>query len=259
MDNRYIIRPVLRSFAVLEAVAASPHPLSLKQVVADTGLPKTTTFKHLQTLRKAGYLAQEPGSERIGLGVKFLMLSGTNSRYQQLADICRPAMETLREGLGETVNLATLEGSEIVYVAVLESRRFLRTAARMGGRDPAYTTGVGKAMLATLPTKERERAVPTAALTPVGARPISRTEIMASLAEVKERGYALDNGESETDVRCVGCVIPLPQMLPIAGLSVSGPLSRLTDDLILPTVERLKQAVADIVRRVETEVSLVSL
>lgn len=226
----YVIQPVVRALAVLEAIAASPTPLSLKQIVDATGFPKTTAFKHVHTLRKAGFLSQEPGSEKVRLGMKILLIAGSENRLDYLRDVSRPTMERLRDDIGETVNLGALEGTEIVYVSVLASRQSLRTHAREGGRDPAFSTAVGRAILARLPLSECERAIPDQpkALTPKTS--VTRRAILSELELTRDRGYAIDDGESESDVRCVGAAILGPGSRVIGGLSVSGPTSRFDED-----------------------------
>jgi IclR family transcriptional regulator, KDG regulon repressor len=246
MTDSYIIQPVLRSLLVLEAVAASPVPLTLKQIVADTGMPKTTTFKHVQTLKRAGYLAVEPVSERIQLGIKLLLMAGKDERFAHLREFCLPEMIKLRDNLGETVNLATLEGSEIVYIAVVESRRTLRTHASQGVRDPAHTTAVGRAMLANLFDQEIDKVIPSKPVALTAKTDTDRQSIRDKIATAKVLGYSTETGENEEGVCCIGVAIPTPNGWPTAGISVSGPQLRMAEDRF----QDMAGAIADAARSI---------
>jgi hypothetical protein len=116
-------------------------------------------------------------------------------------------MRELRDRFNETVNLGVLDGREIVYLDMVESRRSLRMQAQLGGRDPVYSTALGKAMVAFLPEDRWGEHLP-ARLTPrTEASHSSIVALRDDLRRTRERGYGLDDGENEEGVRCLGAPI----------------------------------------------------
>jgi IclR family acetate operon transcriptional repressor len=134
---------------------------------------------------------------------------------------------------------------------MLESRRGLRMSARAGARDPLHSTSLGKAILAFTPAAKRasliDAALPLARLTPNTI--VELPGLLADLAAARERGYAIDNQENEIGAICVGAPILNGEGEAIAGVSVSGPASRLDAARIDLISARLIAACADISRR----------
>jgi IclR family acetate operon transcriptional repressor len=217
-----------RAFAILEAMADAGGMISLSQLVERADLPLATIHRLVRTLVDLGYVRQEP-SRQYSLGPRLMRLSDTSSRR-----------------LGESVNLAVLDGDEIVYVAQVQpSTNFMRMFTEVGRRTQPHATAVGKAILA-----QREDVEVAALLGRTGmARYTANTlttvpDFLAALAETRERGYAMDEGEQEVGVRCVAVVVPrAPQPL---ALSMSGPLTRMSDDVVRAAAPVLHAAAAEI-------------
>ena len=246
MRDKYVIQPVVRSLRVLELIAAARNGLTLKEVSAQAKLPKTTAFKHLYTLRDAGFVAMDDNRDRFRLGAKTLLLGGRENHFDQLRNVALPVMERLRDEFAETINLGVLEGSDIVYLAVLESRHALRTHSREGSRDVSFLTAIGRAILAAIPSEERLKFSGHSVFS---EQHIDRPQLAAveqEIAATHERGYALDKGEAEIDVTCVGAAILAKSGAPIAGLSISAPSARLGEDQRDRAAGALRNAVAEI-------------
>jgi IclR family transcriptional regulator, acetate operon repressor len=148
--------------------------------------------------------------------------------------------------LGESVNLATLDGDEIVYVAQVQpSHNFMRMFTEVGRRTRPHATAVGKAILARYPDDEvvallERTGMPRYTPTTLG----SPEEFLAAMEQVRTVGYALDEGEQEVGVRCVAVSVPdAPQPMAI---SMSGPTSRMTDDVVEAAAGVLSEAAAEI-------------
>jgi IclR family transcriptional regulator, acetate operon repressor len=117
----------------------------------------------------------------------------------------------------------------------------------VGRRVQPHCTGVGKALLASVPAAQARRLIDAGALT--SRTPATITDpvaLHAEIALIRVRGYALDEGEMEAGVRCVA--VGIPGALPMA-VSVSGPASRMTDALVVSAVAALRTASADLTRR----------
>lgn len=223
----YSIAVVARTLDVLESLAASDHPLGPTELASRTGATKTAVFRILATLEERGYVRKEPVGGRYRLGAPLAYLGGRSLRSLDLRRVARPTLTGLSEDFQETVNLGLLDGTDIVYIDMLESHHGLRMAARVGDRHPAYATSIGKAILAFLPLEERDRHLPRR-LEPRTARTItSRERLEAELEQVRRRGVAEDRGENEAGACCYGAPIFDHLGLPVAGISISGPESRL--------------------------------
>jgi IclR family KDG regulon transcriptional repressor len=226
-ERSYSIAVVARTLDVLEALAGADHPLGPTELAARTGATKTAVFRILATLERRGYVIKEAGSGRYRLGTPLVYLGGRTLRSIDLRRIARPTLEGLFDHFHETVNLGVLDGTNIVYIDMIESQHGLRMAARLGDRHPAYSTAIGKAMLAFLPPPERARHLPARLEARTGRTIVDRAALEAELELVRQRGVAEDRGENEDGAHCFGAPIFDHLGVPVAGLSISGPESRL--------------------------------
>ena len=232
-----------RAFAILEAMADAGGMISLSQLVERADLPLATIHRLVRTLVDLGYVRQEP-SRQYSLGPRLMRLSDTSSR--RIGVWANAAMKNAVAQLGESVNLAVLDGDEIVYVAQVQpSTNFMRMFTEVGRRTQPHTTAVGKAILAEREDVEVAALLGRTGMTRYTAHTLTRVpDFLAALAETRERGYAMDEGEQEVGVRCVAVVIPnAPQPL---ALSMSGPLPRMSDDVVRDAVPVLHAAAAQI-------------
>ena len=117
--------------------------------------------------------------------------------------------------------------SEIVYIEIAESQHALRMQARVGGRDPAYTTAIGKAILSQMGEDERLRHIPPKLRARTGRTLRSLAQLALELDRARTQGFAEDNGENEEGSVCVGVPIVDPTGAPLAGMSISAPSARL--------------------------------
>jgi Transcriptional regulator len=225
--DRYGIRVLDRAFALL-ALLSDGVPRSLVQLSAEAGLNTTTTFRLLASLLSHNYVSRSQQTGKYSLGLACLELAhaymGTSIRSLAL-----PHLLVLREETRETVHLAVLDRMEVVYVDKLDALHAIGLmSSQVGGRKPAYCTGVGKAMLAYVdPALVREYYAQhkMASLT---ATTITTVEnLLEDLEQVRSRGYAFDLGENEPEVRCIAVPIFDAAGRTVAALSVSGPAMRL--------------------------------
>jgi IclR family acetate operon transcriptional repressor len=161
---------------------------------------------------------------------------------KRLATLAHPYMSDVVNALGESVNLAVLDGEEIVYVAQLQpSQNFMRVFTEVGRRVKPHGTAVGKAILAGKPEAEVRDLLGRTGMPRSTARTLTTPdELLADLERVRERGYALDDGEQELGVVSVALAVDgAPR--PVA-LSMAGPLTRMSDDVIDRAVPVLRAA-----------------
>jgi IclR family acetate operon transcriptional repressor len=228
-----------RAFAILEAMAEAGGPIGLSQLAARAGLPLATIHRLVRTLVDLGYVRQE-ASRQYSLGPRLMRL--VDSSTQRLGSLAKPHMHRVVSALGESVNLAILDGDEVVYVAQVQpSNNFMRMFTEVGRRAQPHTTAVGKAMLATRPDGEVLDLLARTGMKRHTDRTLTTPqEFLADLARVRERGYALDEGEQELGVRCVAVAIRnAPRLM---ALSMSGPLTRMGDDVVAAAAPALTAA-----------------
>lgn len=232
------VQSVVRAFRLLEFLAESPSGLSLNELGALVGIPVTTSHRLLRTMSTLGYVRQLP-SRRYGLGLRLMHLG--QSADLQLAPIAHPYLEKLVVEIGETANLAVLDGDRVVYVAQVPSPHAMRMFTEVGHRTYTHSTGVGKAILATLDEAAVRRILSRAGMPRATETTITDpADLERELQLIRRRGYAVDDSEHELGVRCYAVSLvglPVP-----AAISVSGPTVRLTDELAAKAVPLLQEA-----------------
>jgi IclR family acetate operon transcriptional repressor len=212
--------------------------MGLSQLAKASGLPLPTIHRLVRTLVDLGYLRQEP-SRHYALGPRLIRLGESSSRM--LSSWARPHLARLVDELGETANLAMLDGDEIVYVAQVPSRHSMRMFTEVGRRVYPHCTAVGKALLANLPDESVQILLRRTGMPRQTEHTITDPEEFArQLAWSAEHGYAIDDGEQEIGVRCVAVAVP-DAPSPLA-LSVSGPAPRMTEALVERAVPLLVEA-----------------
>jgi IclR family transcriptional regulator, acetate operon repressor len=231
------VQSVHRALDVLEALAAAGGTASLGDLAAACGLPAPTLHRLAGTLADRGYLRRLP-DRRYSLGSRLVPLGA--DAHALLGERALPVLRGLAELTGESANLAVLTQGCAEYVAQAPGRHTMRTFTEVGNRVALHCTGVGKALLAAVPPAQTSRLIGTAPLAALTAGTITDPAALhAETALTRTRGYALDEGEMETGVRCVA--VGLPGTVPMA-ISVSGPAARMTDDLITAAVSALRTA-----------------
>jgi IclR family transcriptional regulator, acetate operon repressor len=231
------VQSVHRALDALEALAAAGGTASLGDLAAACGLPAPTVHRLAGTLADRGYLRRLP-DRRYSLGSRLVPLGA--EAHALLGGRALPVLRGLAELTGESANLAVLAQGCAEYVAQAPGRHTMRTFTEVGNRVALHCTGVGKALLAAVPPAQASRLIGAAPLAALTAGTITDPAALhAEIALTRTRGYALDEGEMETGVRCVA--VGLPGTAPMA-ISVSGPAARMTDDLITAAVSALRTA-----------------
>ncbi|MGB9662272.1 MAG: IclR family transcriptional regulator [Moorellaceae bacterium] len=227
------VQAVDRALSILEALARAEGPVMLSALSAEVGLHVSTVHRLLTTLARRGFVEQEPYQGRYRLGLKLFEIGNRALYSLDIRAVARPYLRQLVEEFNETANLAVLDGSEVVYIDQVESKNMIKMLARPGTRGPAYCTGAGKVLLAGLTPSQLEKILSGIVLKRYTASTITDPELLKQeLDKVREQGFALDRGELEEGVRCVAAPIKNHEQRVVAALSVSGPSSRITDDLL---------------------------
>jgi IclR family acetate operon transcriptional repressor len=236
------VQSVERAFDILESLSDSGGELGLSQLVAASDLPLSTIHRLMRTLVRRGYARQLP-SRRYALGPALVRLGESASGL--LGEWARPHLRELVESLGETANLAMLDGDKGVYVAQVPSKHAMRMFTEVGRRVHLHSTGVGKALLAQLDDPDVRALVRRTGMPAATDHTITDIDILlGELARIRADGYAVDDGEQEKGVRCFA--VALPGTATPTAISVSGPDSRVTLASAATFVPRLRAVASDL-------------
>ncbi|MGH8869195.1 MAG: IclR family transcriptional regulator [Actinomycetes bacterium] len=228
---------VRRALAVLDHLgeqAADPRGASLGDLAHDLGIPKSTLLRLLRPLRDTGLVQTDSETGRYRLGPRTARLGHL---YLERLDLRTLARDVLRRLLGEcweTVHLVVPDASDpsagpaVVYVDKVESPHAVRMHSRIGARQPAYCTAVGKAFLAYAPPEATEAAIAAGMPSRTPATLTTGESLRAALAQVRRQGYAVDDVENEPDIRCVAAPVLDHTDMPVGAISASGPTTRVT-------------------------------
>ena len=227
-----LVPALSRGLDVLELLRTSERPPTAGEVAAGLGLPRTTVHELLHTLSARGYVeVVEGGPRRFRLGLRLFELGNAYAAALDLARESAGVAATVRDACGETVHVAVLDGTDVVYIAKVDSTHSVRMVSAVGRRLPAHVTAVGKALLAGLDDDELERRFPSGhALPALTAASITDPAAQrAALTDVRRDGLAWDAAESNPDVNCVAAPVRDHTGAPVAGLSISVPVVRWSD------------------------------
>lgn len=203
--------------------------VSLAEMCALIEIPKSSTHRYLVTLQELG-LAERKNNDRYYLGTKVIELAGAYLLSSDLRNDSQDALNELAEMTGETVHLAVRSGSEVVYIAKVESKYALSMFSHIGAHLPMHCTALGKAILA-FSDSDDIRAVLTTPLISRTPNTITSVEALEhELESIRKRGYAVDNEENEAGIRCVGAVIFDYTTKPIGAMSISAPRDRMDQE-----------------------------
>lgn len=233
------VQSVVRALTLLELLAKESNMISLSMLSKKAGLKAPTVHRLLTTLMNKGFVEQDSITLGYRLGIKTFEIGNAALFVNDLRSIARSYLKELSEQINETINLAVLDGTEVVYIDQLESTNMVivKMFARIGSRGPAYCTGTGKVLLADLPSDELRKRfsdVDFIKFTEYTITDINR--LIEVLAKIKTEGYALDFSERDPGVTCVAAPIKNFEGRVQAAISVSAPAHRMS-------LERINQEI----------------
>lgn len=231
-NDRQHLKSLFKLVQVLECFSAREPELTVLQLARKTGLPRTTVHRLVDSLRAVGLLEQDSGRERYRLGLKLFELGSSAITNLPLHREAGPFVETLARLSGETVHLCLFDGTQMVFVERVNDRARSINTVTLLEATPCHCTGVGKAALAFQPQAVIDRVI-AHGLPGFTARTIvDPPTLNAELALIRERGFAIDDGEHEPNVRCVAAPIRNTAGRVFAAISASGPMRRVTPERV---------------------------
>ncbi len=244
------IQSLDRAMTVLRAVAEH-EGIGLSALAEAMVQSPATLYRVLTTLGLHGMVEFDDRTQLWHVGSGAFSVGSAFLRRSSVAERARPWLRQLMEETGETANLGVESGDQVMFVSQVETHASIRAFFPPGTLSPMYASGIGKALLAFYPEERLEkwlRRQSFEAFTP--STLTDRAALLADLAAIRARGVSLDNEERTPGMRCVAAPVFNSYSEPVAGLSISGPVSRMDDGAVAAFGARVRAAAEAVTRAV---------
>jgi IclR family transcriptional regulator, KDG regulon repressor len=222
-----IVTALERGTTILELFLDGPSEWSQPEIVEALRLPRSTVHELVGTLLARGYIERVADGTMLSLGAKVFELGHAYAKNLDLVTAGNDVLATVTRETEETCQLAVLDGTEVLYVAKVDSTHAVRMVSAVGRRVPAHCTAIGKVLLATLSDSEVQDRFEVSRLPTLTSNSIRTIRgLLSELEQVRTRGYAVDDCESNADVRCVAVPVTGHRGQVIAAMSISVPVWR---------------------------------
>ncbi|WP_133622212.1 glyoxylate bypass operon transcriptional repressor IclR [Erwinia sp. LJJL01] len=229
------VQSLTRGLKLLEFIAESHGSVALTELAQQAGLPNSTTHRLLTTMQQQGFVRQVGDLGLWTIGAHAFVVGSSFLQSRNLLALVHPMLRSLMEESGETVNLAVLDLSDhqAVIIDQVQCTQLMRMSAPIGGKLPMHASGAGKAFLANLNDKQVTELLHRKGLHYYTPKTLmSPQSLKDNLALVRKTGYSFDDEEHALGLRCVAACIYDEHHEPFAAISISGPISRITDDRV---------------------------
>ncbi len=221
------IKSLDRALEVFEYLSEQPG-MTLSALAAETGQSAATVYRVLVTLDGRGMVEFDAATQLWHVGPRAFTIGARFLRRTSLVERARPILRSLMEQTGETANLGIVQTSSVLFVGQVETHESIRAFFPPGTLSPLHASGIGKALMAQMPearlaallTEPRERFTPRTIVEPAALR--------EDLRIIKARGFSVDDEEKNLGMRCIAAPVFNIHGEAAAGISVSGPTSRVT-------------------------------
>lgn len=219
---------------ILEQMSEQDEPVRLQELSRMVHMNESTALRYVATLQKSGYVVQDADTGRYSLSYKICAIAANVSSRKSIRNICSPYLRSIAQIFAESANIAEEHNMTVIYIeAVSGPRQLLMTTRRIGNVSPMHCTAVGKLLLLNYTLPQIDQFIATKGLPALTTHTVTTREaLIRELDGVRKQGYALDNEEYEPGARCVAVPIYDYTGKIVAGMSVSGPATRMTDEHI---------------------------
>lgn len=227
MDNRSLAQTVLKALEIMEVICDNQN-CGVQEISEKVGLNRTTVHRLVATLENAGYVKQEKERGKYRATLRLYELGNKVIKQLNISKQAYPIMKKLSEETKETIDLAVREGSNIVYVQIIDSPQGLKVSAPVGSRPPLYCNASGKVILAYMP-KEKIKALFPAEFnlfTPNTVKNIA--ELEAELDKVLANGYAVDSEGWVLNTTALAAPVWNYDHKVVAALTIAAPTIRMS-------------------------------
>lgn len=231
---------------------STERTLGVTEVSERLGVARSTAHRLLVMLQYHGFVQQDAYARVYHPGPAMLQVGLAAVQSLDVRTQARPVLERLVRQIDETGHLVLLQGRDVLFVDCVESTKALRAGARVGGLLPAHCTAAGKALLSEIPGRRLQELYPDAELSALTANTVTSLSALESeLAEVRARGFAINEEESETGLRAVAATIHDRAEQPVAAITIAGPAQRMGKARLDEIAGLVVSAVEEVSQRLE--------
>ncbi len=229
MESKYRVPALERADTVLQAISAEPAKLTLSALSKKLSISKSTLFSLLQAMEQLQWVFRNK-DDTFSLGHRLGILGSAYFQQYDLISEFRLKSQAAMLELKESIQLAKLEGRDILYLDKAEYPSHVQMVSRAGVKFPAHATGLGKVLLSVLTAEQLERLLPAEELPKITEHTIaSRNELLREIRQIRQQGYATDIQEGVMGFCCVAAPVYQPNGEMIAAVSCSMPLHHWED------------------------------
>ena len=212
-----------RALRVLRFLASQPDPVPLDRIVRACDLPRSTAYHLLGAMIDEGFVLHLPDEHRYGLGVAAFEVGSGYVRQEPLQRIARRPLADLVDRTGQSAHLAVLHGRDVLYVVEERAPGRPPLVTDVGVRLPAHLTASGRAILAELPAAQVRALYPSADafVSRHGTGPRTLSRLRTLLADTRQRGYAVEEGEVTPGLSSVAAAVLDHNGHPVAGVALT--------------------------------------
>ncbi|BBK31644.1 IclR family transcriptional regulator [Stella humosa] len=238
------VKSVAKVLDLLEHLGAAGQPVGISDLARAAGLHVSTAHRLLRTLVRRGYVEQRSDTRRYALGPRVHALGGAYLGGSDLVGAAYPVIEELRDRLGETIHVAVWDDGQVLEVCHAETTQPVGVSLRLGRRDPAHATAIGKVLMAARGRAEVDRLLAGPLVAVTGHTVTATAKLRCEIERVRAQDYAVDDEELADGLCCVGVPVRDRHGRVVAGLSVAMPKARF-DAARIPEWVAMLRAAAD--------------
>ncbi|MGG4498041.1 IclR family transcriptional regulator [Brevibacillus reuszeri] len=240
MSSDNLVKSLDRALQIFEVLGSRRGGYGVTEISKEIGLNKTSVYRMLSTFVRHGYVEQDAETEKYKLGYKVLELSSALLESIDLRTEAKPFLKELGNVTNEVIHLVVYDRGEVVYIEKLEGNETLRMHSKVGTRAPMHCTGVGKVIMAYLPSAEVAKIIDRQPMEAYTVHTIvDKNELLENLQEIKRKGFAYDLEENELGISCIAAPIFEHTGKVVAAVSISGPTMRMTTERLAELQEHI--------------------
>jgi DNA-binding IclR family transcriptional regulator len=259
-EQRVRAKSADRALQVLEFLATVPEGTTFSDIAKSLSLPKSSAHELLSVMTERSFVEFNPATKNYRLGIRTWELGQAFVAHRDLITEARPVIGAISATLDETVQISVLDGFEEVYLDRVDSSQPLRVQAIVGSRAPAHTTALGKVLLSDRREADLLNGLRGRKLRASTGNTITATDqLILELRSVRANGFAVDNEEFATGLRCVASPIRDHTGAIIAAASVALPITRANADQMTDALLALARGTSDISRKLGCDAALLGL
>jgi len=223
--------------------------VGVSKIAEDLGYHKATVHSHLRTLNSIGYVISDDGEYELSL--QFLRHGGRVRNRLPLFREGKEEIKNLASKTGELANLGVIQNGRVVVIFMVEGEDAVHDEAPVGKHTHVHSTALGKSILAHYPEERVHEILDDRGMPELTENTITdREELFQQLKQVHERGFAIDEEEGRKGIKCIGAPIFGPDGDPVGAVSVTGPKTRLSDEIYH---ENISQTILDVANVIEVK------